>query len=140
MLNQNKNKSFIVFMALSLILILALAACSGQQTTSSSSSSGSQSGTGSTDVSYTNDVAPILDSRCASCHGGQRTESGFNLTNYASLMKGGRRGAAIVPDNSSGSLLVKLISSGQMPQRGPAVTPAQLQTISNWIDQGAKDN
>jgi len=34
-------------------------------------------------VSFTNDVLPILQSRCVNCHGGDRTEEGLVLKTYA---------------------------------------------------------
>ena len=37
-------------------------------------------------VSFAHDVLPIMESRCANCHGGDRVEKGLNLKTYAELM------------------------------------------------------
>jgi mono/diheme cytochrome c family protein len=91
-------------------------------------------------VSFAADVAPIIESRCANCHGGERTEGGLVLLSYAEMMAGGEDGAVIVPGDAEGSLLYELIASGKMPKRGPKVTPVELQLIEAWILEGALDN
>ena len=91
-------------------------------------------------VSFSGDVLPILESRCANCHGGERTEGGLVVLSYADLMAGGESGPAVIPGDAAGSLLVELIVSGEMPKRGPAVTPADLSVIQTWIAEGALDN
>ena len=91
-------------------------------------------------VSFSADVQPILDSRCANCHGGERVEGGFILLTYAELMAGGDKGPSIIPGDATNSLLAQLIESQKMPKRGPNLTPAQTQIIIDWINQGALDN
>jgi mono/diheme cytochrome c family protein len=91
-------------------------------------------------VGFSKDVLPILESRCVSCHGGDRTAEGLNLKNYASLMSGSENGPVITAGDSTNSLLAELVSNQKMPKRGPKLTPAQLQLIMDWIDQGALDN
>jgi mono/diheme cytochrome c family protein len=91
-------------------------------------------------VSFSADVQPILDSRCANCHGGERVEGGFILLTYADLMAGGDEGLVIVPGDAANSLLAQLIESGKMPKRGGKLNPAQIQTILDWINEGALDN
>src|SRR5262245_50025961 len=93
-------------------------------------------------VSYDKDVEPIFYKRCVACHSGPVKESKFDLGTYESLVKGGRRGPAIVPGKSGSSLLVK--SAGRthkpyMPPKGEEpLTPEELALIKLWIDQGAK--
>ncbi|MDH3979499.1 MAG: hypothetical protein OEU91_03190 [Gammaproteobacteria bacterium] len=107
-------------------------------------------------VSYNNDVNPILVSNCLTCHvGGEGTEkSGFSVQNYNSLMKGTKFGPVIVPGDSESSTLFRLIGHKadpkiQMPphhddaQAGGQLDPLteeQIETIKMWIDQGAKNN
>lgn len=55
-------------------------------------------------------------------------------------MSGSQSGPVIIASNSKDSLLVQKISSGEMPKRGPKLTPAQVQIIVDWIDAGAVDN
>ncbi len=91
-------------------------------------------------VSFSGDVLPILESRCLSCHGGERVEEGFSVIGYADVMKGSANGTVVVPGESQNSIMVELIQANKMPKRGPKLTPVQLQTIMDWIDQGAANN
>jgi hypothetical protein len=107
-------------------------------------------------VSYQNDVKPIIDNNCISCHDGkgQGSEaSGFVLLTYDDLMKGTKYGQVVTPGNSLSSTLYLMIDHQvdpkiQMPphhenvadgKMGP-LTGAQINTIKTWIDQGAKNN
>ena len=91
-------------------------------------------------VSFSNDVFPILQSRCINCHGGNRTEEGLSLKTYAEIMKGSQNGLVISAGDANNSLLAELISDQKMPKRGPKLTPPQIQLIIDWINQGALDN
>jgi hypothetical protein len=66
----------------------------------------------SQDVSYKNDVEPILQANCLSCHDGQGEgieASGFSVKSYDELMKGTRSGQVVVPGDSLSSTLYRLI-------------------------------
>lgn len=91
-------------------------------------------------VSFANDVFPILNSRCITCHGGDRIEGELVMLSYAELMSGGKDGAVIIPGDAEGSLLYQLTSTGKMPKRGANLNPAQLQIIMQWINAGAPNN
>lgn len=91
-------------------------------------------------VSFAADVLPIFDSRCFQCHGGDKTEGELELLSYAQLMAGGKDGAVVLPGDADNSLLAQLIVEQEMPKRGPKLTPAQTQTILDWINEGALDN
>ena len=92
-------------------------------------------------VSFQNDVLPILTQRCAvpGCHvaGGPR---GIDLRTYASVLEGGQRGAIVVAGNVAGSELVNQIATGRMPPGGPPLEDAQVQLITDWINDGAENN
>ena len=91
-------------------------------------------------VSFTNDVLPILQSRCVNCHGGERVEEGLSVKSYADLMTGSKNGSVITAGDAGNSLLVDLVASQKMPKRGPKLTPNQIQLITDWVNQGAQDN
>lgn len=91
-------------------------------------------------VSFANDVMPILQSRCLNCHGGQDTRAGLSIASYDALMAGSSSRAVIIPGDAANSLLVQLIQQGQMPKRGPKLTPEQLQILIDWIMAGALNN
>ena len=76
-----------------------------------------------TKVSYISDVKPIMDARCLSCHG---AGSFPELKNYT--------------DVSNHAAMVKSeVASGSMP-KGAVLTPAQIKSIVDWVDEGALDN
>ncbi|MBM3735993.1 MAG: DUF1553 domain-containing protein [Acidobacteria bacterium] len=81
----------------------------------------------------------ILASKCLSCHGAAKM-SGLDLRDRASALRGGNRGAAVVPGDPDKSLLYQAVErSGplKMPPTGAALTPAELRVISDWIRAGA---
>lgn len=102
--------------------------------------SGSTNAASQTTVSYANDVQPILENRCGSCHLGEFTSKDLNMDTYENLMAGSQNGPVIIAGDAKDSLLVQKISSGEMPKRGPKLTPAQIQIIVDWINAGALNN
>lgn len=91
-------------------------------------------------VSFAGDVLPILTSRCERCHGGSRAEAGLDLLSYAGVMAGSEKGAVVIPGDSANSSLVQVIVSGEMPRRAPRLPDSEIETIANWVDEGALDN
>jgi hypothetical protein len=84
---------------------------------------------GSTSVSFSATIQPLLSQNCASCHSGQ----GVNLSTYA-----GAR-SLTVPGNPAASTLYSVVASGRMPPNG-TLSQTQMQAISDWIYQGAQNN
>lgn len=91
-------------------------------------------------VSFAADILPIFESRCLNCHGGNRTEEGLSLKSHAEALTGSEGGAVILPGDAAQSVLVEMVSTQEMPKRGPKLTPPQVQLIIDWINQGALDN
>jgi len=91
-------------------------------------------------VSFSEEVFPIIQSRCINCHGGDRTEAELVLRSYEDLMAGSESGQVVIPGDAENSLLVQLITELKMPKRGPKLTPVQIQTITDWVNQGANNN
>lgn len=91
-------------------------------------------------VSYSNDVYPILQAKCLTCHGVDRIREGLDMRSYAGLINGSNNGPVITPGDANNSLLVQLVSQGEMPTRGTPVTPEELQLIIDWVNQGAPNN
>ena len=77
-----------------------------------------------TKVSFINDVKPIMDARCLSCHGvgGNFPE----LKNYTEV-------------SNHATMVKNEVASGRMP-KGAALTAAQIKSIVDWVDEGALDN
>jgi mono/diheme cytochrome c family protein len=91
-------------------------------------------------VSFTDDILPILESRCVNCHGGDKLEKGLSVRTYGDLMSGSENGPVVLAGDAAHSKLVELIANQKMPKRGPKLTPPQLQLIVDWVNQGAQDN
>ena len=91
-------------------------------------------------VSFVNDVLPIIQSRCINCHGGEQTEEGLVMLTYADIIAGSDNGPVVIPGDAANSLLTEMISTQEMPKRGPKLTPPQVRVIIDWINQGALDN
>lgn len=92
------------------------------------------------EVSFSGDVQPILNSRCSACHGANRQSGNLDLSNYSGVMAGSIGGAVVSPGSAGSSPLVTLAESGVMPKQGPKLNPEQLQVLIDWVNQGAKDN
>jgi uncharacterized membrane protein len=91
-------------------------------------------------VSFAIDIAPILQSRCVSCHGPEKASRGLSLQTYADMMAGSADGPVVAAGDAAGSLLVDLVAKQKMPKRGTKLTPEQVLLITDWVDQGAQDN
>jgi hypothetical protein len=90
------------------------------------------------------DVVPIMLRRCTVCHGLRKREAGLDLRTRAGMLAGGKSGPAIVPGNSSESLLIQRIRAGEMPPLRRVVEvsvkpiePGEIDTVARWIDAGA---
>jgi mono/diheme cytochrome c family protein len=89
-------------------------------------------------ASFVNHVAPILITRCGTCHVNQ-IKGQFSAANYGVLMKGaGTDGKVIFPGDAMGSRIVEVIESGDMPRGGQKVTAEELALLKKWINEGAK--
>ncbi len=99
-------------------------------------------------VSYKLDVAPILQSRCVSCHsaGGEGYKvSGLDLTTFEGLMKGTKHGPIVVPGDpltSNLNVLVEGRAAAQvrMPHNQRPLLKQQSEILREWVKQGAKNN
>ena len=91
-------------------------------------------------VSFATDILPLFESRCLNCHGGNRTEAELSLKTYADVMTGSEGGLVITSGDAVNSVLHEMVATQEMPKRGPKLTPAQVQLIADWINQGALNN
>jgi Planctomycete cytochrome C len=87
-------------------------------------------------ASFVKDVAPMLVAKCGRCHV-DGAKGKFNMVNYASLMQGSEAGVVIFPGDPSGSRIVEVIDSGDMP-RGGSLSSQEFTSLKNWIAAGAK--
>src|ERR1044072_5441546 len=81
----------------------------------------------------------ILETKCAACHGAARM-SDLDVRDRATILKGGKRGPAIVPGKAGESLLYQAVRRDgelKMPPGKAALTAAEVNAIRDWIDHGA---
>ena len=82
----------------------------------------------------------ILQKNCASCHGAAQM-SGFDVRARDAVLKGGKRGTAVVPGHSKDSLLYKAVAGQgeiKMPPGKSSLSAAEVESIRAWIDAGAR--
>lgn len=91
-------------------------------------------------VSYASQVAPLFADQCVSCHGAEDPEAGLQLHTYEGVMKGSEYGTVVEAGDPDGSLLVEMISAGEMPQDADALTADQVALVRSWIAAGAANN
>jgi mono/diheme cytochrome c family protein len=95
-----------------------------------------------TGVDYIKQVKPVLMKHCASCHGAKKPRNGLRLDSAAAALKGGDGGPVIVPGRSGESELVASIrgdgSTDRMPLNRPPLSPAEIDLLARWIDEGAR--
>ena len=91
---------------------------------------------------YSTRIKPLLAKQCGECHGSQKQQSGLRIDSAKGMLDGGDSGTAVVPGDSSKSLLVQAISGAEgvskMPPEGPALSADEIALIRKWIDDGAK--
>jgi len=108
-------------------------------------------------VSYTEDVQPLMFSSCLQCHD-ENSEgflnSGFSLDSYDAVMKGTKFGPVVVAGSPESSSLYLVVAHKTAPEihmpphtddalaegRGISFTEEQIETVRLWIEQGAQDN
>jgi hypothetical protein len=101
-------------------------------------------------VSYREDVFPILEDRCLKCHtspdGPGYVATGLEMVSYRSLMQGTYYAPVVIAGDSRRSILNMLVEgrAGKL-QRMPhnekdGLSEEQIRTLRDWVDQGALDN
>lgn len=112
---------------------------------------------GRNDVSYADDIQPIFDRYCISCHSGTgegARASAFVMTDYNGVMAGTSHGPVVVAGSRMSSSLYLVIAGKTAPEirmpphndeslaegRGVMLSAGAIETIGLWIDQGARNN
>ncbi len=91
-------------------------------------------------VTFTNDIFPIFEQKCLSCHEEGKRRGGLSLATFNHAMEGGSSGQVISPGDPDGSRLVKLIQLDMepiMPPKGEPLDDATIDLIRAWIAAGA---
>ncbi len=98
-------------------------------------------------LQYFSDVIyPILEAKCIQCHNTTKQKGELSLISEAMILKGGKEGKIIEPDNALNSHLIKRIllpleDEKHMPPSGKnQVTSDEIWLLKHWIDNGTDFN
>jgi hypothetical protein len=89
-------------------------------------------------MSYTNDIKPLLDASCVGCHSGASPSGNISLDTYDAVAT-----AAAIDPGSYGSLygaVSHASGNSPMPKSADKLPDCTIDQIKAWIDQGALDN
>jgi WD40 repeat protein len=97
----------------------------------------------SNSVSFSKAIAPLLQQKCVTCHGPEKTKGGYQLHTFAALMKPGEsKEAPVVAGEPARSHLFQLITAkdadDRMPQKDDPLPLPQIALVERWIQEGAK--
>jgi hypothetical protein len=101
-------------------------------------------------VSFENDIKPILRRSCIPCHNPAISQGNINLSSYDSLMESRyftRPAPIAIAGNPSESRLYIVVTTGRDAIRMPPddsnlrrLPSREAEKIRVWIDEGAKNN
>jgi uncharacterized membrane protein len=107
-------------------------------------------GCGQKPISYRDQIQPILNNRCVSCHGADKPAARIVLTSYENLMSSRAtkfKKPIVIAGNLSESWLYLRSGTDQphfrMPPDTSRIAPLpknEVELIGKWILQGAKNN
>ena len=100
------------------------------------------------EVSFQQDVMPILTAKCVDCHvaGGEGYEkAGLLMDSHENLLKGTKYGKIIEPGDSLSSVFNQVVEGRvdetiSMPHGGKQLVKTEVEILKTWVDQGAKNN
>lgn len=82
---------------------------------------------------FEREVAPILEARCLACHDAANAKADVRLDTRAAVLE------HIQPGKPDTSLLIEQVSGSEpdMPKKEKPLTPAQIETLRQWVQAGA---
>lgn len=95
---------------------------------------------GRAEVSFADDIQPLLNRHCVVCHGESIQQSGLRLDRRDAAMTGGASGAIIKPGHPGNSRLVHRLEGRDGLVRMPPAAPlpeAEIELFRAWIREGA---
>lgn len=97
---------------------------------------------GAEPVSFSREVAPILQARCLACHRADKAKGKFRVDTFAELLKAGSSGETPVVSGDSGKsalhrFLIARDPDDRMPQDADPLPSSEIEIIRRWITEGA---
>jgi WD40 repeat protein len=99
--------------------------------------------TAAADVSYFQQIRPIIQRSCQGCHQPAMKYGGLDLTRYESFAAGGNKGPALKAGAPQESLILAYLKGERQPRMpfgSPALGDDQIELFRSWIAAGAKDD
>ncbi len=85
------------------------------------------------DMSYADDILPIIESNCYGCHNATANFGNINLEGHSQLMK-------YVDDGSIVGAIKHAAGFSAMPKNGAKLLDCEIEKIEAWIADGALNN
>jgi len=110
-------------------LLIWLAACryASVAPSTADSSSGSSSSTDATTLTYTANVAPILNTDCVRCHSASNHQAGVDLSTYQTVLR------TVTAGNANSILILVTQPGGFMFSQFSGNRTTKAGTIRDWI-------
>jgi mono/diheme cytochrome c family protein len=86
-----------------------------------------------TNVTFTDQVLPIINANCTSCHSGQAPAGNISLENYNDI-------SAAANDGSLLGVIRHEQGWSPMPKGGGKLNDCDIAEIETWVNQGAPNN
>lgn len=111
--------------------VLAMLACTGLTAVAAEPASG--------DKLWSAHVEPLLKEHCVECHSPAKAKSGLDLTSLQAILRGGDRGAAVIPGRADESNLYTFLRSEADPHMPPGkrtkLADDEVVLIRQWIEK-----
>jgi hypothetical protein len=94
-------------------------------------------------IDYSEQVKPIINQKCISCHGGVKKKGGFSLLFREEALAPTESGKpAIIPGDAEHSDMINRLYHADLEERMPyheePLTEEEKNILTRWIDEGAK--
>ena len=92
---------------------------------------------GAKDALWSAHVEPLLKQHCERCHNATKPKSGLDLGSFESILRGGDRGAVILPGRADDSPLIRSLApegDPHMPPKGQ-LSEEEIGVLKTWISK-----
>ncbi len=90
-------------------------------------------------ITYADNVRPLLENKCFSCHNPDKKKGDLDLTSFAGAMAGGGSGAVVNAGDPDGSKLIASVLKKEepfMPPEGAPMGAKDIEVLHKWIQGG----
>jgi hypothetical protein len=135
MSKHNYMNRFKPIWALSVILMLTACSKSNEVDERADPSNGGGSGTcNTTDMKYSTDIVPILQTNCYECHSNaNQSISGISLEGYNNLK-------VVANDGRLVGVITHASGYPPMPEGKPKLSDCNINKIKSWVTNGSPNN